>query len=561
MDDEDDYEELVSMALSTTLLQDVNQSSTRILDEDTLDYVTGMLGSNPFDEDTREAVRELLVNAIVSSMDDVDADADEEEAMDVMGICDRLFAALDLNTSSSSNCNSDPNDPQNHHPAQASSALRKLSTTVTMKEQDVETFASGLRSKDENGHEQAYSPMDGTEDAEGTPGPPSKIAAFYANMIDPSNNAMAMSERNRRKQRQHAIRLQLEDDERQRAIADAMTMFHTEDDDENNTTKKATKQQQQQGDDDEEGDGVMTKDIRLLNFELPNLRGGGPNLLTGANLILARGRRYGLMGRNGCGKTTFLTALSRRTIVSNTGDKKDEAGCVPKTVRMLLVRQEIVGNTLSAVDTVLKSDVKRESCKRYIDWIDHELDKLENNNDTNTEDTKDDTNNQKNDAKIVNETVSKEESSSSNSSNKIKTKESVKEKRERLREERKEAKKNKKKNKPTTTKNTTESASASSSAAAAMMTDEERKKKRKKLRQQLVQAHHKLSEIEAVEGGDPEPRARKVLAGLGFVTQEMQDKPTSALSGGWRMRVSLSCALFANPSLLLLDEPTNHLGT
>ena len=25
------------------------------------------------------------------------------------------------------------------------------------------------------------------------------------------------------------------------------------------------------------------------------------------------------------------------------------------------------------------------------------------------------------------------------------------------------------------------------------------------------------------------------------------------------MRVSLSCALFANPSLLLLDEPTNHL--
>ena len=316
----------------------MNQSSTRILDEDTLDYVTGMLGSNPFDEDTREAVRELLVNAIVSSTDDVDADADEEEAMDVMGICDRLFAALDLNTSSSSNCNSDPNDPQNHHPAQSSSALRKLSTTVTMKEQDVATFASGLRSKDENGHEQAYSPMDGTEDAEGTPGPPSKIAAFYANMIDPSNNAMAMSERNRRKQRQHAIRLQLEDDERQRAIADAMTMFHTEEDDENNTSKKATKQQQQQGGgDDEEGDGVMTKDIRLLNFELPNLRGGGPNLLTGANLILARGRRYGLMGRNGCGKTTFLTALSQRTIVSNTGDKKDEAGCVPKTVRMLLL--------------------------------------------------------------------------------------------------------------------------------------------------------------------------------------------------------------------------------
>ncbi len=69
---------------------------------------------------------------------------------------------------------------------------------------------------------------------------------------------------------------------------------------------------------------------------------------------------------------------------------------------------------------------------------------------------------------------------------------------------------------------------------------------------------HAQDQFTALNGYQLEPKAKKILHGLGFKTTDF-NKPAREYSGGWVMRAHLAQLLVMEPDLLMLDEPTNHL--
>jgi len=76
--------------------------------------------------------------------------------------------------------------------------------------------------------------------------------------------------------------------------------------------------------------------------------------------------------------------------------------------------------------------------------------------------------------------------------------------------------------------------------------------------EQYLHAAELESKFAEFGGYTAEARAGELLLGVG-IPSEQHFGPMSEVAPGWKLRVLLTQALFANPDILLLDEPTNNL--
>ncbi|GAB7350903.1 hypothetical protein MBLNU459_g1417t1 [Dothideomycetes sp. NU459] len=105
-----------------------------------------------------------------------------------------------------------------------------------------------------------------------------------------------------------------------------------------------------------------SKDIKVDGIDISI---GGKRILADTNLTLAYGRRYGLVGQNGIGKSTLLRALAKREVA------------IPTHISILHVEQEIMGDDTPALQAVLDADVWRKHLLKEQDKISKELAALE----------------------------------------------------------------------------------------------------------------------------------------------------------------------------------------
>lgn len=98
------------------------------------------------------------------------------------------------------------------------------------------------------------------------------------------------------------------------------------------------------------GAGGKSKDIKMDNIDVAI---GGLRILTETTLTLAYGRRYGLVGNNGIGKSTLLRALSRREVP------------IPTHISILHVEQEVCADIDCLLHWRLYADRYTDQWRRH----------------------------------------------------------------------------------------------------------------------------------------------------------------------------------------------------
>ncbi|GAB9467497.1 hypothetical protein Gpo141_00004839 [Globisporangium polare] len=96
------------------------------------------------------------------------------------------------------------------------------------------------------------------------------------------------------------------------------------------------------------------KDINVLNFSITYF---GKVLMEDCDISLNYGRRYGLIGRNGSGKSTFMNVLGARGIP------------IPDSIDIYHLKHEIEASDMTALEAVLSVDEERGKLQKEADEL------------------------------------------------------------------------------------------------------------------------------------------------------------------------------------------------
>jgi ATP-binding cassette subfamily F protein 2 len=97
------------------------------------------------------------------------------------------------------------------------------------------------------------------------------------------------------------------------------------------------------------GVDARSRDVNVQNFTLQHK---GTVMLDGTAVVLNHGNRYGLIGRNGCGKSTLMKALGARAIP------------IPGGIDTFHLKEEVEPSDMTALDAVMSVDEERERLER-----------------------------------------------------------------------------------------------------------------------------------------------------------------------------------------------------